>query len=135
MQKTKPSTGGLSVFFLDDDEDDLQLFSEAVREIDRSITITTCSSPTLAFEYLTAELPTHIFLDINMPRITGIEFLEILRNQERYNKVPVTFLSTSPIGFNSELCEKLKAGYIQKPAMFDQLVRVLKRTINGSTVL
>jgi CheY-like chemotaxis protein len=119
----------MNVFFLDDDEDDLELFADAVREIDGSIIITTCSNPTLAFEYLNSEIPNHIFLDINMPLMNGIDFLEVLRNQERYNKVPVTFLSTSPKNSNPYKLDKLNAGYLQKPPKFDQLVSMLKETI------
>ena len=41
------------------------------------------------------QLPCVILLDINMPILNGIEFLEIIKKDERLNKIPVVIHTTS----------------------------------------
>ncbi|MFV8340892.1 response regulator [Flavobacterium sp. XS2P39] len=68
-------------------------------------------------------LPKIIILDINMPKMNGIEFLKVLRENERLKNISVFVMTTS-----NEDSDKIKAynlnvaGYILKPLSFEKFV-------------
>jgi len=76
-----------------------------------------------ALEYMRGEnskekipWPYIILLDLNMPKMNGLEFLEEIRNDETLAKVPVIVLTSSIR--EEDICESYKqhvAGYISKP--------------------
>jgi CheY-like chemotaxis protein len=76
-------------------------------------------------------LPGIILLDLNMPRMNGIDFLKILKKDERLRRIPVIVLTTS-----KEEKDRLEsfnlgvAGYMVKPveyAGFVEVVRTIQR--------
>lgn len=76
-------------------------------------------------------LPKIIILDINMPKMNGIEFLKVLRENERLKNISVFVMTTS-----NEDSDKIKAynlnvaGYILKPLSFEKFV-VSVSTLNN----
>jgi CheY-like chemotaxis protein len=63
--------------------------------------------------------PAIILLDINMPRMNGMEFLQILRNKEGWQNVPVIVLTTSSAEKDIVAAYNLKiSGYVVKPMEF-----------------
>ncbi len=71
--------------------------------------------------------PGLILLDLNMPKMNGLDFLKVIKNDSDLKKIPVVILTTSK---NDE--DRLEsfnlsvAGYMVKPAIHNQLVEVLK---------
>ncbi|MEN6351960.1 MAG: response regulator [Bacteroidales bacterium] len=71
--------------------------------------------------------PAIILLDINMPRMNGLEFLEIAKNEPDIKKIPVIILTTS-----SEELDRMQsfqlgvAGYMVKPVDYKQFVDVVR---------
>jgi CheY-like chemotaxis protein len=67
-----------------------------------------------------------ILLDLNMPRMNGLEFLQALRADEKLQHIPVVVFTTS-----NEDRDRLEsyslnvAGYILKPVTFDSFVEIL----------
>lgn len=76
------------------------------------------------------EKPCIILLDLNMPRMNGIEFLEIVKQDKLLKSIPVVILTTS-----KEEQDKVRSfdlgivGYIVKPADYIQFIEVV-RTID-----
>ena len=76
------------------------------------------------------EMPCIILLDLNMPKMTGLEFLKIVKHDDRFKRIPVVILTTSRNeqdridSFNLGV-----AGYMVKPVDYWQFVEVVK-TIN-----
>jgi CheY-like chemotaxis protein len=74
--------------------------------------------------------PCIILLDLNMPRMNGIEFLRIAKQDDNIKRIPVVVLTTS-----KEEQDKVQsfdlgvAGYMAKPVDYQQFVNVIK-TIN-----
>jgi CheY-like chemotaxis protein len=61
-------------------------------------------------------LPDIILLDLNMPKMNGIEFLQNLRREERWRNIKVFVLTTSEEREDREQTAKLGvSGYIVKP--------------------
>lgn len=66
------------------------------------------------------EKPDIILLDINMPKMNGIEFLQHLKRDSSFKNTPVFILTTSSEEFDKVRAEALGIkGYIIKPVDFD----------------
>ena len=69
--------------------------------------------------------PGVILLDINMPRMGGIEFLENLRADEQLKSISVFVMTTSAEEQDKIAAHNLNvAGYILKPLSFESFVQV-----------
>jgi CheY-like chemotaxis protein len=68
------------------------------------------------------EVPRHrriVLLDLNMPRMNGIEFLRELRNDRELRSIPVVVLTTSDAEKDKiEAFDLNVAGYLVKPVTF-----------------
>lgn len=114
------------VLYVDDDADDLQLFGEAVKEVDPAIIFIAARSGEEALNFLHGELlPDQIFMDINMPVMNGIECLTQIRKTKHIQDVPVVMLSTSQSTVDIEQSNALRADFISKPNSFRVLVSEL----------
>ncbi len=72
--------------------------------------------------------PLVILLDINMPRMGGVEALRQLKMDERTKTIPVVMLTTSDDPREVENCYALGCGlYITKPVEYDAFCEVVKR--------
>lgn len=74
-----------------------------------------------------APRPGLILLDLNMPVMNGIEFLQVVKSDDALKNIPVVVLTTSKD--ESDLIETYNfsvAGYIIKPVDFTQFLDVVK---------
>lgn len=72
-------------------------------------------------ETLSEELPEVILLDLNMPRMNGIEFLTRLRQNDRFSNIKVFIMTTSNEKADRQLTEQLGiSGYIIKPLSYNE---------------
>lgn len=120
------------LFIVDDDEDDINLFVEAVNEIDKTMECFKAKNGEDALARLDAleMLPDVIFLDLNMPRMNGRETLERLKASDRYKHIPVVIYSTSNAEQDKADTKNLGASdYLTKPDSFTDLCIALARTI------
>jgi len=85
------------VLLADDDQDDRELFSEALASLDSNIAYEGAEDGKEALEKLQtkATRPSIIFLDINMPVMSGWDVLKQLKSNEQYGDIPVIVYSTS----------------------------------------
>ena len=73
------------------------------------------------------EQPGIILLDLNMPRMNGIEFLQVVKKDERLKRIPVVVLTTSVEEQDKAETFNLGiAGYMIKPVDYRQFVEVVK---------
>jgi CheY-like chemotaxis protein len=121
----------MNVLCVDNDDEDIEFFGDAVNKVDPTITCLSAVSGEGALNLLSSiqdgQLPAYVFLDVNMPRMNGRDTLKEIRKNFRYDSVQMVMLSTglSPrdsgeykeLGANyfmakanslSDLCEKLK---------------------------
>lgn len=81
-----------------------------------------------ALEYLqqARELPDLIIMDINMPRLGGLEFLKRIKESERLRHLPVVVLSSSKNPRDIKSCGYLGvAGYFVKPLRLEAYVELI----------
>lgn len=70
-----------------------------------------------------------ILLDINMPKMNGIEFLAELRSREKGSDLPVIIISTE--GKEEDTRRGLEAGavaYIKKPFRSEEILEIIAKT-------
>ncbi len=75
-------------------------------------------------------LPDIILLDLNMPKISGIEFLSILKNDVHLRYIPTVILTTS--NNRNDLLECFKigiAGYVLKPLKYEDYVSKIEKVL------
>lgn len=76
-------------------------------------------------------IPDIIVLDLNMPKLNGLEFLAILKNDKILKYIPSIILTTS--GNQKDILECYKigiAGYILKPLKYDDYLDRIKRLVD-----
>ncbi len=121
------------ILVVDDDPDDIELFLEAVGEVDNTIECMTAENGEEALRLLkskTSQRPDFIFLDLNMPRLNGKQLLAYLKNKTAFSDIPVSILTTSKLKEDKEETQSLGAlNFITKPEKFADLVRAISRVI------
>jgi CheY-like chemotaxis protein len=84
------------ILYVDDDPEDIEIFIEAVKEFDSSIQCLVAQDGMKAMDMLHADLlPDFIFLDINMPVISGGAVLSQIRKNHKLDDTPVVMYSTT----------------------------------------
>jgi len=88
------------ILIVDDDEDDKDFLCEAIQNIDKSAYCIWVSDGLHALRLIndaSFNPPDFIFLDLNMPKIGGIQCLDKIRKLEQYQSIPVIIYTTSKI--------------------------------------
>ncbi len=117
-----------TVVLVDDDLDDHEIFKSACAAVDDTISVTGFESGEEVIGALskTRVLPEMIFLDLNMPRMNGVEVLEALRNISHLMTVSVIVYTTFVDSRIRSRCLQLGAAdVIEKPNSFDGLCEML----------
>lgn len=86
--------------------------------------VVTATNGVEAVEVATETQPDLILMDVRMPKMTGYQACEKLKEQEATRNIPVVFLSAK--GQESEIEQGLQSGaerYILKPFALDELTR------------
>ena len=85
------------ILLADDDADDRALFCEAISEIDSSLLCHAVSNGDQALKWLAQERnrPDVIFLDVNMPVVTGWECIHQIKQKTELRHIPVIMYSTT----------------------------------------
>lgn len=121
------------IFVVDDDQDDLMLFQDAINEIDPSIRIETAGNGVDALKKLGSEPsldPDYIFIDLNMPLMNGIQCLQEIKKMPSRAHIPVIIYSTS--SYERDIMQTINNGafhYVVKPFSFQELCEKLKRVL------
>ena len=122
-----------TVVIIDDDADDLDIMRDALAQIDPSFFCMGFGYPDEAIQLLSKELillPDYIFIDINIPRISGHECLVQLRSIPEFRSVPIIMYSTSMPPKVAETLTRDGATFtFQKPFGFDDYINILQQIV------
>jgi CheY-like chemotaxis protein len=110
----------------------------ALKELDISTPLKVTRNGEEALAYLreaTNHKPSIILLDLNMPKMNGIEFLTIVKQDPALRRIPVVVLTTSKEEQDRVASFDLSvAGYMIKPVDYTQFVEIM-RTIKNYWML
>ena len=123
----------LNILLADDDLDDCNFFKLALKELSLSAKLTTVHDGEHLMKYLlenSERLPHVLFLDINMPRKTGLECLAEIKRNPRLKDIPVVMFSTSNSWDTINMLFKSGSHvYIHKPSDFAQLKQAIHHAL------
>ena len=123
----------ISILLVEDDQVDVMTIKRAFSDIHITNPVSVCENGVKALEYLQNpenEIPGIILLDLNMPKMNGIEFLQEINKDSRLKLIPVVVLTTSKEEQDKIETYKLGvAGYMIKPVDYLQFVEII-RTIH-----
>jgi CheY-like chemotaxis protein len=120
----------ITCLLIEDDLDDQEIFLIALQKVDPGIEYKLANNGVEGLEVLADQsfVPDYIFIDINMPKMNGIECLAIIHTRERLGHSRKIMLSTSSDSFIAQQCKTLGADEVLiKPPTIRELVRPLQR--------
>lgn len=120
-----------TLFLVDDDTDEHELFGEALRTVSEDITLVTAINGLDAIRKLDSNAiatPDVIFLDLNMPKMNGIQFLEKIKASDNYASIPVHIYTTSSNPEHKAAALSLGAtSFFTKPDSLTELCKTISR--------
>ena len=120
----------LTILLVDDDVDEYDLFNTALKQVNEDyylIHVTSCNDLASTIRTHNPEL---VFLDINMPGMSGIECLKSIRADKKFESLPIMIYSTSNNRMNIQQAFDNKANYyIVKPYSIKGIIKALEKVI------
>jgi CheY-like chemotaxis protein len=126
------------ILLVEDNPDDVELTMMALEKSRISNELVVVGDGVEALDYLFARgdfagrdagvMPQVILLDLNMPRMDGLEFLRRIRADEKTRLLPVVVLTTS--NEDKDKIESYKLGansFVRKPVDFQQFVEAVQQ--------
>ncbi len=124
----------IQLLLADDDREDRLLFKKAVAELPLNTNLEIVEDGEELMELLagkTGEVPTLLFLDLDMPAKNGFECLTQINENEKLNNLSIIIFSGSVEAGMLQVIHKNGAQrYIRKPANFSKLKQVIYNAIN-----
>jgi CheY-like chemotaxis protein len=127
MQTLKP------LLLVEDDSVDAMTVKRALQDLNVTNPAIHLANGEEAIKYLTdpsTEKPSVIFLDLNMPKMNGIEFLKIIKADSNLKMIPVIVLTTSKE--KQDVLDSFEcgaAGYMVKPVDYAKFVEILGKVM------
>lgn len=122
----------LNILLIEDDAIEVMKFNRVLSTLNLKHKIVEANNGEEALAILKVKeiIPDIIILDLNMPKINGIEFLNILKADECLKYIPAVILTTSNNRKDILECYRIGiAGYLLKPLKYDDYVDRIKRLI------
>lgn len=127
------------LLIIDDDPDDREFFCDALKEVDGSAVCYTYKNGLEAIEMLTSEeaiIPDFIFLDLNMPILSGKQCLQELKKIKKLKECHVIIYTTSKLA--EDFSETVSMGamhFLTKPTKFKELCDALSNVLTKNWAL
>ncbi len=122
----------LKILLIEDDVIEVMKFNRTLKTLKLDHQITVADNGEAALEMLKSadSLPELIILDLNMPKINGLEFLSILKQDERLHHIPAVILTTSSNRNDIVRCYRTGiAGYMIKPLKYEDYVENIEKLL------
>lgn len=119
-----------NILLIDDDSDDCEFFEQAFREVSDS-TYTSLQNPVQALSKLMKHeiMPDLIYMDINMPLMSGTELLIEIKKRKPISHIPIILLSTSSMLSKIAAQDLGAQDFLVKPSNLDDLKVLIKNSI------
>ncbi len=121
---------------VEDDPEDQEIFSLALEGVGFPVNCIFISNAEEALEQLKQKRvsPQYIFLDLNMPRLSGFQCLEEIKKIQGLDHIPVAIYSTSSESiYREEAARHGAAAFITKPVRINDFSAVLRDFFNNAS--
>ncbi len=126
MRNLKP------ILLVEDDDVDVMTVERAFKDLEINNQLVNTANGEEALEYLKNDSnrkPCIILLDLNTPKMNGLEFLQLIKADKTLRKIPVIILTTSSQQQDIVECFKLSvAGYIVKSIDYAKFAKAISTT-------
>ena len=119
----------LNILLIEDNIIEVMKMDRTISLLNLKHKITKATTADEAFEILkqSERFPDIILLDLNMPKINGIEFLSTLKSNDTLKHIPTIILTTSDNENDLNKCYKIGiSGYILKPLKYEDYVKKIE---------
>lgn len=123
----------LIILLIEDDTIEIMKFNRVLKTLGLHHKVIEAHNGQEALEILKMKevIPDIIILDLNMPKINGIEFLRILKKDDYLKYIPAVILTTSNNHTDVLECYKIGiSGYVLKPLKYDDYIERIKRMLD-----
>lgn len=117
-------TLNIRCLIVDDEENAIDGIVDFLKEMDSFQVVDTCFSAIEAIDVLKQKAVDLMFLDINMPRLSGLEFLESLQNP------PIVILTTAYSEFALDAFRLNVVDYLLKPYTFQRFFQATQKAVD-----
>ena len=122
------------ILLVEDDDVEAMLMSVALRKNGVTADVTRAQDGEKALDILLSadenggEQPSVVFLDLNLPKVSGLEVLKRIRSRDSMRMLPVVILSSSAREEDVRSAYLLGANsYVRKPINFDEFSSAVKQ--------
>ncbi len=121
----------MHILLADDDKEDFMIFEDAAKMTNHEFTLTYAANWMDLWRMLLKTQPNVVFLDLNMPVKDGFECLKTIREDNRFDLLPIVIYSTSINKKDIDKAYEYGANYfIVKPNTTEGLTNVLHRIVD-----
>jgi len=130
-RKEKTSLGSVhgKVLYVEDNRANLKLMEQVVAKMVKPALISAKDAET-GIELANRDKPSLIFMDINLPGMSGLEALRVLKGNKLTAHIPIIAMSAAALPQNIE--EGLKSGflrYLTKPIDIDEVIEIIEQIV------
>jgi CheY-like chemotaxis protein len=123
----------IHILLVEDNEADILLTKEALNDLKIIVNLSTVNDGEKALDflekkgdYVSADTPDLILLDVNLPKKNGHEVLQFIKENNLYKHIPVIMLTTSSSEMDINLAYKNHANcFITKPIEVKDFLNVI----------
>ncbi|MEO0900193.1 MAG: response regulator [Bacteroidota bacterium] len=126
----------MRILLIEDNPADILLAREALKEIGFNGQLLVETDGLSALKYLDqlatngGLFPDLILLDLNLPKVDGLEVLKMIKESSELQSIPTVVLSTSDDSMDMKKSRKLNANnYLVKPLDFAEFIDMLRGTL------
>lgn len=115
-----------AVWIVDDDDEMSHAVKLMLQLLDSTVEIFR-DARSAAKRLLAGDRPDLIVLDINMPEVSGIDFLEFLRMRDDFKEIPVVMLSSETTDIQVDEAMRIGANaFVFKPVTLEELEEAIR---------
>jgi CheY-like chemotaxis protein len=120
-----------TVLYVDDDEDDRDIFTEVLKAVQPELTLVLAKDGSDALAKLQEITePMCMDIDMNMPKMNGLQLLEIVKGDPELAGIPTFILTTALTPQQTEQIKTIGAeGFLIKPSSFDAFKNLLDHNL------
>jgi CheY-like chemotaxis protein len=115
------------IILADDDADDVLIFTLALEQLAVTVKLRHAEDGEKLFELLRAQIPDMLFLDIHMPCRDGLACIQEIRQDRRYDRMPVIMLTSLNSTYYKDQTYRLGANFfIDKQGTVENLAAKIR---------
>jgi CheY-like chemotaxis protein len=123
----------LNILLIEDDSIEIMKFNRVINSFEKTHTILVARNGEEAINLLKTktQVINLIVLDLNMPKINGIDFLKFIKKDNKFRFIPAIILTTSNNSKDILECYEIGiAGYILKPLKYEDYFVCIENLMN-----